>query len=170
MLTFCRLGKSLQQDDAEAQCSGLIAGDIACDCCISTEAEMVLLVFPQGPGAVEPLPRLLFAPVLQGHGATCLGLSGQAAGQRPAAQLEGPERLLSRDPVPKGQRFGPGLALPGAEDLGPAIGCRRCPAPTLPRPAIGQRQEQEGDCCVSLEMGRVPHCCVSLQNHLGSFY
>lgn len=67
MLMFSRLGKSLQQDDAEARCSGLIAGDVACDCCVSAEAGMVLLAFPRGPRAGELLPLAAFcsaAPIL----------------------------------------------------------------------------------------------------------
>lgn len=58
MLTFSRLGKSLQQGDAEAE--HLIAGDVACDCCISAEAEMVLPVFPWGAAAGEPSPPAAF--------------------------------------------------------------------------------------------------------------
>lgn len=60
MLTFSRLGKSLQQDDAEAEHSGLVAEDIACNCCVLAEAGMVLLAFLWGPGDGKLLPQAAF--------------------------------------------------------------------------------------------------------------
>lgn len=36
--------KILQQDDVEAERSGLISGNATCDCCVSAEAGMVVLV------------------------------------------------------------------------------------------------------------------------------
>lgn len=117
------------------------------------------------------------------HGAACLVLPGQAAGQQPAAQLgkeasEGPEWLLSRDPVPVGQRCGPGLALLAPGSQGPRS-CHQLPA--VPGSCAAQADHQAGagagrgvwvslDClCLPGDgSGASPH--GSLQNQLGSFY
>lgn len=67
--------KILQQDDVEAERSGLISGHATCDCCVSAEAEMVVLVLLP----LAAVCQALWVARCEWHSAACVVLLGLAA-------------------------------------------------------------------------------------------
>lgn len=132
MLTFSRLGRSLQQDDAEAEHSGLIAEDVACDGCILAEAGMVLLAFLWGPGMPSSCHRLLFALLVMSRAAPRVPGAARTGSSVRGTHQRGPNGC-SAGPCPQEAAL---CARPGA-----AGSCRQlpaAPAPALPRWLSGQ--------------------------------